>query len=89
MVPPPRAVITLRDVPQELDDRLREPASEQNKSLNRTIIGVLMESLHLGAKSGRKRKVSDLAGTWSAEEAAEFAANTRVFEQLDDEMWKR
>ena len=81
--------ITLRDVPQELDERLRELASEQNKSLNRTIIGVLMESLHLGAKSGRKRIVSDLAGTWSDEEAAEFEANTRVFGQLDDEMWER
>ena len=71
--------ITLRDVPQELDERLRELASEQNKSLNRTIIGVLMESPRLGAKSGRKRDLSDLAGTWSDEEAAEFAANARVF----------
>ena len=81
--------ITLRDVPQELNDRLRELASEQNKSLNRTIIGVLMESLHLGAKNGRKRDLSDLAGTWSDEEAAEFESNTRVFEQLDDDMWER
>ena len=81
--------ITLRDVPQELDDRLRELASEQNKSLNRTIIGVLMESLHLGGGSGRKRDVSDLAGTWSDEQAEEFEANTRAFGQIDEEMWER
>lgn len=36
--------ITLRDVPHELDHRQRELARAQNKSLNRTIIGVLMES---------------------------------------------
>ena len=81
--------ITLRDVPRELDHRLRELARAQNKSLNRTIIGVLMESLHLGDGRDRKRDMSDLAGTWSAEEAEEFDANTRVFEQLDDEMWNR
>ena len=48
-----------------------------------------MESLHLGDGGDRKRDLSDLAGTWSDEEAAEFEANTRVFEQIDDEMWKR
>ena len=48
-----------------------------------------MESLHLGDGSGRKRDLSDLAGTWSDEEAEEFEANMRVFEQIDDEMWTR
>ena len=81
--------ITLRDVPQELDHRLRDLARAQNKSLNRTIIGVLMELLHLGDGSDRKRDLSDLAGSWSDDEAAEFEANTRVFDQLDDEMWQR
>ena len=81
--------ITLRDVPPELDHRLRELARAQNKSLNKTIIGVLMGSLHLGDGGDRKRDLSDLAGTWSDEEAAEFEANTRVFEQIDDEMWER
>ena len=77
--------ITLRDVPQELDHRLRELAQSQNKSLNRTIIGVLMESLHLGDGGDRKRDLSDLAGTWSGEEAEEFDSNTRMFERLDDD----
>ena len=81
--------ITLRDVPRELDHRLRELARAQNRSLSRTIIGVLMESLHLGDGIDRKRDLSDLAGTWSDEEAKEFEANTRVFEQIDDEMWTR
>ena len=81
--------ITVRDVPQELDHRLRDLARAQNKSLNRTIIGVLMELLHLGDGSDRKRHLSDLAGSWSDDEAAEFEANTRVFDQLDDEMWQR
>ena len=81
--------ITLRDVPQELDQRLRYLAQARNKSLNKTVIQVLMESLHLGDGSDRKRDVADLAGTWSDEDAKEFEANTQVFEQLDDELWKR
>ena len=64
---------------------MRELAQSQNKSLNRTIIGVLMESLHLGDGGDRKRDLSDLAGTWSEEEAEEFESNTRMFEQLDDD----
>ena len=81
--------ITLRDIPQELDHCLRELAPVQNKSLSATIIQILMESLHLGDGKDRKRDLSDLAGTWSDEEATEFEANTRVFEQIDDEMWTR
>ena len=81
--------ITLRDIPQELDRRLRELAQAQNKSLNKTIIQVLVESLHLGDGRDRKRNLSDLAGTWSDEEAEEFETNTRIFERLDEEMWKR
>ncbi len=81
--------ITLRDVPQELDHRLRELARARNRSLNRTIIQVLMESLHLGDGKDRKRDVSDLAGTWSDEDAQEFEANMRVFGQVDDEIWKK
>lgn len=81
--------ITLRDVPQELDHRLRELARARNRSLNRTIIQVLMESLHLGDGKDRKRDVSDLAGTWSDEDAQEFEANMRVLEQVDDEIWKK
>ena len=79
--------LTLRDVPQALDNRLRELARAQNRSLNRTVIGVLMESLHLGDGKVRKRDLSDLAGTWSDEEAQEFEANTRALAQIDDEMW--
>ena len=46
-----------------------------HKSLNRPT----------GVRDGkeRKRDLSDLAGTWSDEEAAEFDANTRVFAQID------
>ena len=46
-----------------------------------------MESLHRGDGKDRKRDLSDLAGTWSDEEAAEFEANTRVFEQIDHDAY--
>ena len=58
-----------------------------HKSLNRTITGTPMESLHRGDGKDRKRDLSDLAGTWSDEEAEEFEANTRVFEQIDHDAY--
>ena len=81
--------ITLRDVPPAVDRRLRELARTQDKSLNKTIIQILIEALHLGdGNDRRKRDMSDLAGTWSNGQAVEFEANTRVFDQLDEEMWE-
>ena len=29
-----------------------------------------------------------LAGTWSAQDAAEFESATAVFEKVDEDMWK-
>ena len=48
-----------------------------------------MDSPELGDGINRKRDLCDPARTWSDEEAEEFEANMRVFEQIDDEMWTR
>jgi hypothetical protein len=34
------------------------------------------------------RDLSALAGTWSAEESAEFEASQGCFERIDEEIWK-
>ena len=36
----------------------------------------------------KARDLSDLAGTWSEQEAAEFEENVRAFEQLDEALWR-
>lgn len=58
-----------------------------HESLNRPTTGLRMESPHRGDGKERKRDLSDLAGTWSVEEAAEFEVSTRVFEQIDHDAY--
>jgi len=46
----------------------------------------------LGIEKKKRNVVYDdldhLAGTWSAEDAAEFERITAVFEKVDEDMWK-
>ncbi len=44
----------------------------------------------MGTKNAgsKKRDLSRLAGSWSEEEADEFEQNVRVFENIDEDIWK-
>ena len=79
---------SLRRVPLEVERRLRAVAQENGESLNEAINRILAESLGVVPEGSRKRDLSDLAGTWSQEEADEFERATEHFGQIDDEMWE-
>ncbi len=78
--------ITLRKLPEKLEDRIRELAQTNRTSLNKTIIELLESALGSGKK---KRDLSQLSNSWTREEAEAFTANTKVFEQIDPEIWKQ
>ena len=80
---------SLRRVPLEVERRLRAVAQENGESLNAAINRILAESLGVVPEESRKRDLSDLAGTWSEEEAVEFERATEHFGQIDHEMWKQ
>ena len=81
--------ITVRDLPKPTEDRLRALARERGHSLNRTVVQTLTATLVGGAAGpAKKRDLSDLAGTWSAAEAAAFERRLRVFEETEPELWK-
>ena len=54
------------------------------------MLRIIKESLGLNKK--RRQTIYDdldhLAGTWSAQDAAEFESATAVFENVDEDMWK-
>lgn len=80
--------ITLRKVPDKLAERLRLHAKEHHQSMNSAAIALLSEQLGLAPKKRHKRRdLSRFAGVWSSKEAKEFADNTAMFEEIDEELW--
>ena len=79
--------LTLRQIPDAVERRLRELARREGKSLNKTVVSLLAAGLGLEKPSRRRRDLSGIAGAWSEAEAAEFDRNTAVFDRIDEELW--
>ncbi len=59
---------TLRNIPSEVDQALREAAKERHQSLNQVAVEALQRAV--GAAEGepiKRRDLSDVAGTWKAD----------------------
>jgi hypothetical protein len=80
--------ITLRQIPKELETRLRAMAQDSHTSLNKTIIAILLKAMGLSSGGRKKRNLDDLSGSWNSSEAEEFEKNTAVFERIDPEIWQ-
>ncbi len=86
-----KTLISLRNLPPELDRIIRARAREREISLNRAVIGLLEEALGLARKRRGARRYDDLdslAGTWSAKEAREFDAALAEQRRVDSEVWR-
>ena len=80
--------ITLRDIPAEIEQYIRDNAKKKGQSINKTILEFLQKGLGLQGNGKKRRDLSSLAGTWDTSDLQEFNENTKMFEQIDDEMWK-
>jgi len=81
--------MTLRGIDEKTAEALKEKARSEGTSVNAVTLRLLRESLGL-EKRKRSVRYSDLdhlAGTWTAEEEAEFERNTSAFEKVDEGMW--
>lgn len=79
--------ITLRQIPPAIEKHLRDLARRRGSSLNKTTISLLARALGMAGGQPKARDLSDLAGTWTEEEARAFDENVGSFEQIDDSMW--
>ena len=82
--------ITIHGLEDQLDARIREKASQQSLSLNKTIKKLLTESLGLepSQPSDHREDFEDLCGIWTREEAAAFNKSTKDFAKVDPEDWE-
>jgi plasmid stability protein len=84
------ATITLRGIDDALSGALKERARREDSSVNTVTLKILRESL--GIEKKKRSVVYDdldhLAGTWNADDLAEFESAAALFEKVDEGMWK-
>lgn len=82
--------ITIHGLEGPLDALIREKASQQGLSLNKTIKKLLTESLGLEPSQPKdyRETFADLCGVWTRQEAAAFNQSTKDFAKVDPEDWE-
>ena len=79
--------LTIRNIPEELGERLAEEKRASGRSLNQTVIELLAKALGIAAHGRRSNGLAELAGTWGPGELEEFERATAFTEEIDDELW--
>jgi hypothetical protein len=80
--------ITLRNIPPKLLEAMRQRASTEGLSLNRTVLCMLEEAFEAGAANHTKlhHDLDHLAGNWSDEEGAAFDVALSEQSRIDPEL---
>jgi len=82
--------LTIRGIDPELDRAIKSRANQNNLSANQWIIQALKKITGTGKEPVFKKHydLDSLAGGWSKEETLAFAKNTKIFERIDEDVWK-
>ena len=81
------ANLTIKQIEERVLKRLRAQARKRELSVNAYVKEILSKVVGLDPGMTTYTDLSDLAGSWSAEEAEEFRRNTELFSQIDEELW--
>ena len=82
---------TIRDIPESIEQRLREVSKRTGKSVNETIIGFLGNALETSEKQSKCKKfrnVSSVIRLQDEKEISDLENNLKIFEKVDGEVWK-
>ena len=80
--------LTVRNVPAELAHALVAEKTRRGESLNKTVIDLLRRSLGLVPDAPYDNGLGRLAGDWSEADLREFEGSTKMFNQIDEELWR-
>ena len=78
--------MTLRQIPEKVNRKLREVARRESKSLNRAALEALERGLGIADEPVRYHDLDDLAGTWVQDAA--FDRVVAEMDRVDPELWK-
>jgi hypothetical protein len=77
---------TIRGIPPQLDNALRERARAAGKSLNEVTIDALADAAGMTGGRKKRRSLSDIAGTWRPDRAVEAALLEQ--DSVDKGIWR-
>jgi len=82
--------LTIRGIDPELDRAIKSRANQNNLSANQWILQALKKVTGTGKEPVFKKHhdLDALAGGWSKEETRAFTKNTKIFERIDEDVWK-
>ena len=80
----PASQITIRNVDDDLSERLRAISAQAGESLNATVLRILRDAVGVDARRERLLRYA----TWTKEEADEFDSLLREMRTVDEKMWK-
>ena len=82
--------ITIRGIDPGLDQVIKAQAKQGSLSVNQWILQTLKKVTGMGKEPVFKKHhdLDVLAGGWSKEESKAFQENTRIFENIDEDVWK-
>ena len=80
--------LTVRNVPSELAEALMAEKTRRGGSLNATVIDLLRRALGVAPDASYDNGLGRHAGDWSEADLQEFEANTGMFQQVDEELWR-
>lgn len=78
--------VTIRGLDQDVEKAIRKMASDNGKSINQVIKGIIHKEFK--KSRGPASSLKELAGGWGRQEAAEFEAAIQSCEQIDEDLWK-
>lgn len=84
--------LTIRNIPENIEQHLREVSKRTGKSLNEIIIDFLGNALETAEKKSEPKKfrnVSSVISHQDEKELSELENNLNIFEKIDDEVWKQ
>jgi hypothetical protein len=83
--------LTIRGFDKPLERRLRDEARSDGLSLNRAALKLMRRGAGLDRAApaeGVGASLDHLIGTWSAEDARAMRHAVRVFERVDEDLWR-
>ena len=82
--------ITIRGIDPKLDQVMKLQAKQSSLSVNQWVLQALKRVTGMEKEPVFKRyhDLDGFAGGWSKEEAKAFQENTRIFENIDEDVWK-
>lgn len=77
---------TIRSVPSEVNEAVREYAARERCSLNQAVLEVLRKGSGKADEKVIHHDLDFMAGTWISDEKCEKAL--AEFDRIDEDMWK-